>query len=287
MRCPHCGRSINQKTHTFENRVKRPFKVDTLAPTYPQMSGGLVKEQPAGLPSMDTHVKIPFRQTMIYGLFDAPVGVAIGLGAGLSAALLVDAASLDSLTLSAYALVIGGGGLLGGTVSFCRAAKREWPNRLNVYDALLWIEEVTGLDLDGDGEIGEPEQARTIPVEFTEKGVPREIDTLEIDMIKAVTLARLLIIEGKSFSERTAADAGLARAEEWVPLREKLISRRWAKWNHPTNPKGGVSLTPKGVALFQAILNQDGGLSLMGSTHPAAPTHANGNNYERYEPIER
>jgi hypothetical protein len=285
-RCPHCGRSINNKTSTFENRVKRPFKVDALAPTYPQMSGGLVKEQPAGLPSMDTHVKIPFRQTMIYGLFDAPVGVAIGLGAGLSAALLVDAASLDSLTLSAYVLVIGGGGLLGGTVSFCRAAKREWPNRLNVYDALLWIEEVTGLDLDGDGEIGEPVSNR-VEVELQEKGIPREIDTLDINPDKLQRLAYLILIDKEGFSERTAAKAGISRDEEWKPFRDKLISRRWAKWKHPTEPKQGVSLTPKGIAILRAVLEgNEGQINVLG-THPRTPTQENGNLYQRYEPIER
>jgi hypothetical protein len=287
VRCPSCGvlHAVEKpKTNIFENRVRRGFRTDALSPTFPQ--GGIATEQPAGLPSMDTHVKIPFRQTVIYGLFDAPTGAAIGLGAGLSVALLVDAASGDSLTFAAYALITAGGGLIGGTVSFCRAAKAEWPKRLSAYDALLWMEEVTGLDLDGDGEVGEP-GANRVEVEIQEKGVPREIDTLDISANKLQRLAYLILIDKESFSERTAAKAGISREEEWVPFRDKLITRRWAKWKHPTEPKQGAALTPKGLAILRAVLAGGEGQINVPGTHPRSPTHGNGSNYERFEHIER
>lgn len=295
VRCPNC-----QIWHTieepppgwFENRIpfdklrtqRRPsFKTDVAAPAFPQP--GIANEQPAGLPGWDSHVKIPLRQAMISGLLDAPAGLAIGLGVGLTIALTVDLASKDTLAPIAYILITGGGAAIGGTISFCRIAKKEWPKRLSKYDALLWAEDVTGFDLDGDGEVGEPAASR-VEVEIQEKGIPREIETLEIDLPRLQALARLIILDKEAFSQRTAAKAGISRDEEWIPLRDKLITRRWAAWKIQGAPTQGVVLKPKGEAIFKALLSPalgDGSRNNVSSTHPPAPAHQN---YERFEHIE-
>lgn len=288
-RCPNCGmiHAIEEepKTGTFENRVKRPtFKTGALAGSFPQQPD--ITEQPTGLPNWDSHVKIPLRQAVIFGLFDAPLGVGIGLVGGASLAMLFNVGSEDSLTLWGYALFIGAGGAIGGLIAISQGAKKHWPERLAAYDALLWIEEFTGFDLNGDGEIGEPGASR-VEVEIQEKGIPREIDTLDISPDKLQKLAYLILIDKEGFSERTAAKAGISRDEEWKPFRDKLITRRWAKWNHPTETRQGVSLTPKGVAILGAVLRGDEGQINVLGTHPRTPTQGNGTNYERFEYIER
>lgn len=288
VRCPGCGvlHEIEQpKSNAFENRVRRPFRADAMAPTFPQPE--INQQAPTGLPGWDSHVKIPLRQAVIFGLFDAPTGIGIGLVGGAGLAMLFNAASRDNLTTWGYVIIIGTGGAIGGLVALCQEAKKRWPERLEIYDALLWIEEVTGIDIDGDGEVGEP-TANRVEVEIQEKGIPREIDTLDIDPLKLRELARLIVLEGRSFSERTAAEAGMSRDEEWIPLRDKLVSRRWAAWKVLGSPTQGVTLKPKGEAILEALLPpalSSGGIGQnnVGSTHARTPTQSN---YERFDHIQ-
>lgn len=287
VRCPNCG-----VTHTVEEKKKRTVDFESklksaalaMAPIH---QPAVTREAPAGLPSMDTHVRIPLRQAMISGLLDAPIGFVIGAGSGLLLAVIIDITPVNiAFTGYGLAAISGGGGLVGGLIAFCRTAKKEWPERLGIYDNLLWrIEDLTGWDLDGDNEIGEPGSPR-VDIEFQEKGIPRETETLDIDLPRLTVLAGLIVLDGKSFSERTAGEAGISR-EEWLPLRDKLIDRRWAKWNHPTETKQGVSLQPKGKAILRSILGGDEGQKSLLGTHPRTPTNGNGNNYERLEYIER
>lgn len=287
IRCPNCQMwhdlPDEPKSNTFENRVRRPFKTDVMAPTFPQPET-TQQAAPTGLPGWDSHVKIPLRQAVIFGLFDAPIGVGVGLVGGAGLALLFNAASRDNLTPWGYVIIIGTGGAIGGLIALCQEAKKRWPERLEIYDALLWVEEITGMDIDGDGEIGEP-PANRVEVEIQEKGIPREIDTLDIDPLKLRELARLVVLGGESFSERTAAKAGMSRDEEWVPLRNKLVDRRWAAWKVPGSPTQGVTLKPKGEAILEALLPPtlgSGSQNNVPGTHARTPTQSN---YERFDHI--
>lgn len=254
VRCPNCGvyHDIDEpKSNTFENRVRRPFRTDAMAPTFPQPE--INQQAPTGLPGWDSHVKIPLRQAVIFGLFDAPIGVGVGLVGGVGLAMLFNAASRDNLTPWGYVIIIGTGGAIGGLIALCQEAKRRWPERLEIYDALLWVEEVTGMDIDGDGEVGQPVQPERLQVEITENGVPRELDELEIGRQRLTVLARLIFLDGKSFAERTAEEAGINR-DEWVRLRDRFIGRSWATWKNASAPKLGIVLRRKGAGLLQGLL---------------------------------
>lgn len=256
VRCPSCGISHTiedeaSRPGTFASSYRRPYRNDaaTVAFSQPQAS----REAPTGFPSMDTHVRIPLRQAMISGLFDAPVGAVIGLGAGLSIALMTDAASLDSFTLSAYVLITGTGGLIGGMVSFCKRAKVEWPKRLNAYDALLWIEEITDLDLNGDGEIGEPE-SETLKIELHDQsGRPRLLLELNTDRERFSELARLVVVVKEGFSEETAKKVGYSR-KEWEEIRDNLIDLGVAAWKDKKHHKQGCYLREDGYRIFSGAL---------------------------------
>lgn len=289
--CPNCGfihatEEAGSKAGAFESSYRRPYRSEAATVPFPSMPQAS-RETPTGFPSMDTHVRIPLRQAVISGLFDAPVGFVIGSLSVGTLMIIIDATPVD-VAFTAWGLLVisGSAGALGGLVSFCRTAKAQWPERLEIYDSLLWqAEEITGYDLNGDGEVGEPMPNR-VEVELQERGIPREIETLEIDLPRLQTLARFILTDKEPFSQRTAAKAGISRDEEWKPFRDKLISRRWAKWNHPTEPKQGVSLTPKGEAILRAISGMDGGQKSVGITHPPTPTQGSGSNYERFQHIE-
>jgi hypothetical protein len=255
--CPNCGfihatEEAGSKAGAFENRVRRPtFRTDTMAPAMQQPG---IAEQPTGLPNWDSHVKIPLRQAVIFGLFDAPLGVGIGLLGGASLAMLFNVGSEDSLTLWGYALFTGTGGAIGGLVALCQEAKRRWPERLAEYDALLWIEEITGLDLDGDGEIGEP-VAEVLRIELQDQqGRPRLIADLDTDPERFAEMARLVVQLDLGFSEEVARKAGYNR-KEWEKLRDTFIELRGARWKEESNHKLGLYLSETGYKLFGKILS--------------------------------
>lgn len=256
--CPNCGVWHNLPDEpnkgTFENRVRRPFRTDAMAPTFPQPSEG-IKEQPTGLPGWDSHVKIPLRQAVIFGLFDAPIGVGIGLVGGVGLAALFNVASRDNLTPWGYVVIIGTGGAIGGLIALCQEAKKRWPERLGIYDALLWVEEVTNLDLDGDGEIGEPDTgASALRIELQDQqGRPRLIADLDTDPERFAELARLVVQLDLGFSEEIAKRAGYNR-KEWERLRDTFIELKGARWKEESNHKLGLYLLENGYKLFGKVL---------------------------------
>lgn len=254
VRCPGCGvlHEIEQpKSNAFENRVRRPFRADAMAPTFPQPE--INQQAPTGLPGWDSHVKIPLRQAVIFGLFDAPTGIGIGLVGGAGLAMLFNAASRDNLTPWGYVIIIGTGGAIGGLVALCQEAKKRWPERLEIYDALLWIEEVTGMDIDGDGEVGEPE-TNILRIELhDQQGRPRIIAELDTDRERFAELGRLAVALNLGFSEEVARQAGYNR-KEWVKIRDKFIELEAARWKNVKNHKEGCYLIENGYKLFGKVL---------------------------------
>jgi hypothetical protein len=183
-------------------------------------------------------------------------------------------------------------GLSGALLFGFSVAWWKWEVKQNKYDGLLYQAETwTGVDLNGDEVIGEPQPKPVVQVETVDpNGVPRQIAEFEIDMDRLQTLARLIIEDGKSFSERTALEAGLSR-EEWVKLREEFIKHGWVTWKHPREPKQGLALRRQGESvikkflpptLLPATVSQNG----VGGTHAAAHTHGTGNLSQRYLPIQ-
>lgn len=256
VRCPNC-----QLWHTieeppagwFENRVRRPFRVDAAAPAFPETPASTTTEQPTGLPGWDSHVRIPLRQAVIFGLFDTPTGIGLGLVGGAGLALLFNAASRDDLTPWGIVVFVGTGGAIGGLIALCQEAKKRWPERLKIYDALLWMEETTGLDLDGDGEVGQP-VTEVLRIELQDQqGRPRLIADLDTDPERFAELARLAATLDLGFSEEVARKAGYNR-KEWEKLRDTFIELKGARWKEETNHKLGLYLLENGYKLFGKVL---------------------------------
>lgn len=292
VRCPHCGVLYtleDRKTYTFESSRKMP---NVAGMAIPQTPGGpppgLVsarRETPAYQPTFEANISIPFRQSIIFGLFKAPVGGVIAGGL----AYLADVSSKTfDLTGWGYLVVIGGGAL---TVGFWVAAQ-EWPHRLGFYDGLLWkVEEATQQDLDNDGHIGEPEAPHRVEVELRKNGKPWKFESLEISQGRLIKLARA-VAQGQSFAVRTAADCGIPR-DEFNGLRDRFVGRGWAEWKGEPGSTAGVKLTDEGLDIIAEIARTplprsgQGYENSMGRTHTHSHTQGNGDLYQRYEHIER
>lgn len=283
-RCPNCGLSHDvdepkPKLNTFENRVRRHFRTDAAAVSMPQQ--GVVSQTPAGLPNRETHVAVPFDQAKITGFFAGPVG---GVVVYIAVSVIDAAPTLEITPWGKVAAVVCGTIATGFSV-----AGLMWLKRLSVYDGLLWIEEITGLDLNGDEQIGEP-PVNKVEVEITKNGIPRQIEEFETDLERFRALAQLVLIYGKSFSEETASEAGYTR-KEWVKIRDKFIGRKYAVWSNTKHHKQGVSLARLGVAILQKFLPPTLPVAGMPQNSPAGtnvgePTNAlSGNLYEKYEHI--
>lgn len=294
-RCPHCGALYTleePKTYTFESSRKLPnmaMAPPMQAPASPP--SGLVsarRETPAYLPSRETHLDLPLAQAYAFGRFVAPIGFVIGCGIGFVAAVLTDVVMAGvrdaNLTGWGYVGVIALFGLGGGVIAFFWEAKMKFPERLGLYDGLLWrTEEATGRDIDGDGHVGEPPaEAPTVKVEIVQQnGVPRKLEDLPVDLLRLKKLAYLYVVDKKGFSEATAKEAGIGR-DDFTNLREVLIKQKWAKWKHPTEPRQGVEVSREGMNIFRTILSY--GNEEEGGVTPPAP---NPNSLSgRYVPIE-
>lgn len=283
-RCPNCGvwHDIQQdepKKDTFENRVRRPFKTSAIAAPLPQPE--IIRETPVNLPTLSSHVYVPLLQSLIDGFYVFPGGV-VG---GIVIVAVVDGATKFEVTGWGFALA----GLAGGVMASFFWAGQKWNIHLRFVNSLLWVaEEIFQTDFDGDEEIGQPQPTvNQVQVEITEKGIPRQIEGLNVSPEKIQKLAQLIVNEGKGFSERTAAEAGMSRDEEWVPFRDRFVAREWAAWRRLGSATQGVALLGKGTAVLQAFLpptlpGGDVAQNSVGSTHPPTLTH---NLTERYEHI--
>lgn len=284
--CPNCGvihKVQEPKAYTFESS-QRLRNVAGMAipqaPTSPPPGFSARRETPTYLPSTEAHISIPFRQSVIFGLFKAPVGGVIAWGL----AYLVDTASsgLD-LTFWGYLAVTVAG---GATVGFWVAAQK-WESRLGFYDSLLWkTEEASQMDLDGDGYIGQPEPHR-VEVELRRNGKPWKFESLEISQERLIKLARA-VAGGQSFVRRTAADCGIPR-DEFNGLRDKFVGRGWAEWKGEPGTTQGVELTDEGIDILAEMArtplprSQRGYDNSMGRTHPPTPTQGLSGRYEHIE----
>lgn len=239
--CPNCG-IYHTIPDTFENRIRRPFKADVMAPALPSPSTNYA---PAGQPNRETHVAVPFDQAKITGFFAAPLGGVVAYGI----VMVIDATPSIEITSWGKVAVT----LCGVIVTGFSVAGWMWFRRLGVYDGLLWtVEETTGLDLDGDGEVGEL-VSEVVRIELTDhNGIPRLIADFNTDRERFTELARL-VLEGKGFSEETAKKAGYTR-KEWEAIRNKFMELNAATWKNRKHHNQGIDITGRGADIFKGLL---------------------------------
>lgn len=245
-KCPHCGQRIElnispvgipartQKrpgVTVFQSSHRSVFKSDAAAPALP--AGYTAERQsPAFLPTKEANVIVPLLESLITGAF---VGVCTVAGVTY-----VQRSFLD--------------GLAWGGISLLAASFFQWIRLTGSYRNLLWrLETVTGLDVDGSGEVGQPEPLPqpTVRVEVLE-GHTWKFENLPGDNDSLYSFSRDVVNGVRTFSERGAADNGYG-VENFRKLRDLFVDRGWATWNHPNRKQQGVSLTRGGNWLIREI----------------------------------
>lgn len=233
LKCPHChnkieisiapGVAARPGAKVFESTARRvPFKSAAAAAPLPP-SYEAYTETTSFLPTTESHVKVPFLQAIIAGGF---VGLIVGV--------VVTSACV-------YGKIRFGTSLMYGSTwalfTFMGISCIYWFARTSDYNGLLRrVETVTGLDINQDGDIGEPEPA-IVRVEVKE-GKTWKFANLPGDNAALQSFARDVVNGIRTFSEAGANDNGYG-ISNFKKLRDLFIDRGWAVWNHPTNKQQG------------------------------------------------
>lgn len=115
------------------------------------------------------------------------------------------------------------------------------------------IEWVLGVDLDGDGYVGDPTPAPAPPpirVEVVQDH-GNTLDILDLPHPEKVPLLAAHVTAGRAFA--MDATAHILSRDQFIDIREALVGRGFAHWRVPGADKQGVELTVAGRAIFKKI----------------------------------
>lgn len=251
--CPHCGRLLVarieiQKHDTSYGVPWKPTRPmtdsarrlgDAVQPTTPEFSEAY-RDTPARAPSVEADWSVPTRRALTTGILFGPV---IGGTVGM-------------LTPN----VNFGNDLLWGVIITGGTIAASWILFLSTSDSTLWIrEKIINKDLDKDDQGSESPSLR-VEYEDHEDGRDREVwADLPLPRKRGyaglISLARGIVSQGESFSERIAADYSYTR-QEWNDLRDVFLSNGWAVWNHPDEERQGVTLLSSGKSVLRRIARE-------------------------------
>jgi hypothetical protein len=196
-------------------------------------------------PPEHTDWTVPLMQAIVTGLL-------VGLPAGWGVAWLIRRAfDVEPVTVVWMGLFFIGSIML------------VWLWRLGAYsDLLMKVEEVTGVDLSGDGQVGPPKPPGVdVSVKHEAPGHERyEFDTLPVSSRRGyaglISYARAITQMGESFAERPANECGGYSRAEWIELRDKFLNHGWARWVNEQAPQQGVELTAYGMSILRRIAGE-------------------------------
>jgi len=244
-KCPNCGAELTVSIrHTNPAGEWTPFSTmatsanrpgwmrDTAAPPPVPQFTEATRTSPARAASVESDVLVPFLQAAICG--------------GVSMIVLTPVVAAARWPF--YFVLAGGMAVLGLT----------WTLFLNDHRSLLRVvEHVVNKDLDGDGYKGPPPPTPTVRVEYRERDdqhdrtVFSDLPTPRRGYAGLVYFAKD-VTKGSSFSERVAIDHGYTR-DGWQDLRDEFIAQGWATWNHPDEPRQGVTLLRAGNMVLRQV----------------------------------
>jgi hypothetical protein len=259
-KCPHCGGRIEvnlsavSTTHQprsgggraslalFQSSHRSVFRNDAAAPPMP---GGLPagfsaeRQSPAFLPTKESNVIVPLLEALITGAFVGICTMAI----------------VPFIDFRFGPYIIRGGfwnGLGWGGALFIGASFVQWIRLTGNYRNLLWrLETVSGVDVDNDGDIGQPAPPHKVQVQV-EQGSRWQFEDLPGDAHALWQFADDVTNERVSFSEAGARKSGYG-AENYGRLRDVFIKRGWAGWRDVMNRQQGVELYRNGRSVLKAI----------------------------------
>jgi hypothetical protein len=148
-RCPHCNNLIEVHPAGADFSL-----FETKTPTrFPHTTTGQLP--PGSRASRETPVEMPTGETIQVRLSEAVIsGAIIGAVVGPGSLIVTYLLDFGGWAMAGTCFALGGIGLIGGVAY-------TWFGRAGHYDALLWrVEEITGLDINRDGDVGEPLERR-------------------------------------------------------------------------------------------------------------------------------
>lgn len=240
MECPICGYKSGGgwsrcDSHVFEQvadfgPATRPAPGRSPTPAIAAVPAGVTLERrrPARAADLRSDVAVPFIQAVITGL------LATGIGGGVAVCGKWDVAAV--------------GGVVGGLVM-----GGAWLLLLREHRDLLWeTEEITGLDLDGDGHVGAPVSTTleiTIPGDHGKQtkiadlpAAPEQLRALAQGMLRGRMAETEWYGRGKLFSKG-----------KFYALRQELIDRGLMVWVNPKAHTQGTELTAVGRSVFRRL----------------------------------
>ena len=234
-RCLFCGQKIkSQPRQGFEQSAKTPFKSAAIAAPMPP---DVERHSGVFMPTMESNVKVPLAQSMVSGAF---AGACACVGAFTLT--YVGGLPLGEVLLTSAAT---------GTLAFFGLSWWQWADRSNYYDGLLWAaERLTGLDINGDDQIGQPTIRAEVKVGRNWKyaALPHDPDNPGslTDFVRDVEKRTV------TFSEEGAIQSGYGKTL-FKKLRDGLIKDNFAYWKDEDNHRLGLVFTPSGRALMRSI----------------------------------
>jgi len=249
--CPHCGKQIYQTLvkaggapgvaggftpvtrSNLNTAIKAPWSVG--APT--DYAGvDYERKAPAREPSLQGDVAVPLAQSVLTGI---ALGVPVASGLGLLGYELG-----QCLTAGAVAAVVG----ISGT----------WFTKLGLHHDLLWaVEKITGRDIDGDDEVGEPEpkpEPEPFRVELAQGRQTRIVDLPATDA-QLCAIAQS-VLSGGTFARRELSD--ILTADEYKALAAAMLAGGLLAAKGKTT-NAGVELTYAGRAVLRRLVVVGGG----------------------------
>jgi len=131
-----------------------------------------------------------------------------------------------------------------------------WFWRLMKWESLLWAtERITGVDLDRDGEVGEPGR-RTVQLEISNADEPGSLRYLNIPdaLFAKLPGVALKLAAGTPFSEGAMTGKGrpLSRSE-FHQLRDLFMERGVVAWKDERHPTLGIEFTSYGKRVIRQM----------------------------------
>lgn len=196
-------------------------------------------------PPEHTDWTVPIMQALVTGLV-------VGLPAGFGCAWFIQR-TFDIEPATGVWMLFG----------FVGSVMLVWLWRLGAYSGLLMkVEEVTGLDINQDNQVGPPKPPGVdVSVKHEAPGHERyEFDTLPVSKRSGyaglISYARAITMMNESFAERPANEHGGYSRAEWAELRDKFLYHNWSRWVNEQVPQQGVELTAYGLSIMRRIAGE-------------------------------
>lgn len=243
-KCPYCKGRLAIQSVRGNSPIKRGFKrqawqefhLDMGSEDAPVLAGtSFTRRQPARAASVESDVKVPFFQAMICGAI-ASLATLLG-GVGLAAK-------------QHWAWWIPPGAALTAFVAVMALA---WASLLGAHRQLLWlVEEITGQDLDQDGETGQPREPEPFLVEWTDgQNRRQERHHWPVPEEQVREIAKAHLMQGANLSKREIAKHTSLSEEKALEVLAFMRNKAYARYMDGNR----TELTGRGEYFFSQLLS--------------------------------